>query len=342
MLTLGIESTAHTYGIAIVEAGRGRRRGRDKKKILCNERATYTTSKGGIIPAEAARHHEAVKDSMLKTALQKADVQLSEIDLIAFSQAPGLPPSLRVGTDEAKKLALQLKKPLVGVNHCIAHLEIGKHSCIAKDPVFLFISGANTQVISYAAARYRIFGETLDMGLGNFIDSFARICGIGFPGGPRIAELAARGKNFIELPYSVKGMDVAFSGLLTNLRQKYESGRYAVEDLAFSMQEHAFAMVIEVAERAMAHLKKKELMAIGGVAANKRFREMATMMARERKSRFFVPPAEYVTDNAAMIAYTGLIMYEADKKFYSLNPKQAEFLPYQRTDDVEVRWVRRK
>ena len=333
MLALGIESTAHTYGCSVINS-----RKKGLKQILSNERDTYTTKKGGIIPMEAAEHHEAVKEKVLQAALKKAKVNLEDIQLIAFSQAPGLPPSLRVGTEHAKKLAKQLKVPLVGVNHCIAHLEIGKLASGAKDPVFLFISGANTQVISYAAKRYRIFGETLDMGLGNFIDSFARSVGIGFPGGPKISELAEKSNKFIELSYSVKRMDVAFSGMLTNPKQKYQGKKYKLADLAFSLQEHAFAMVIEVAERAMAYLKKKELIAIGGVAANKRFRKMADIMCRERKGKFYVPPREFVTDNAAMIAYTGALMYRADKK-YALNAKTADFKPYQRTDEVDVRWV---
>lgn len=337
MLVLGIESTAHTYGCAIVEETEKRK---GIKKVLSNVRHTYTTYKGGIVPSEAAMHHKNVKNKMLEEALNNAGVELKEIDLIAFSQAPGLPPCLKVGMEHAKELALTFKKPIVGVNHCIAHLEIGKLASGMKDPVFLFISGANTQVISYAALRYRIFGETLDMGLGNFIDSFARMIGLGFPGGPKIAELAKRGKKLIELPYSVKGMDVAFSGMFTSLKQKYEKREYRIEDLAFSLQEHAFAMVIEVAERAMAHLDKKELMAIGGVASNERFREMAKLMAKQRKAKFASPPQEFVVDNAAMIAYTGGIMYKSDKHFYSLNPKTLEFLPYQRTDEVEVRWIK--
>ena len=336
MITLGIESTAHTYGVSVVD---DRKSG--LKKILSNERDTYTTSKGGIIPIEAAKHHEVVKEKVLQAALKKAKVKLQDVQLITFSQAPGLPPCLKVSKEEAKRLAMHLNVPLVGVNHCIAHLEIGKLASKVKDPVFLFISGANTQIISYSDKRYRIFGETLDMGLGNFIDSFARKVGIGFPGGPKIGKLADKGKQFIELPYSVKGMDVSFSGMLTNLEQKYKSKKYKLTDLSFSLQEHAFAMVIEVAERAMAHLKKKELVAIGGVASNKRFQEMANIMCKERGGKFYTPPQEYVRDNAAMIAYTGSIMYKADKK-YALNTKTAEFLPRQRTNDVEVRWVRER
>jgi len=335
MITLGIETTAHTYGTAVLDS-----RKKGLKQVLSNVRDMYRPEKGGINPFDARDHHIRVKEKVLDDALLSAGVTLKDIDLITFSQAPGLPFSLKVGCEHAKQLALQTKKPLVGVNHCIAHLEIGKLSSGMKDPVFLFISGANTQVISYAAGRYRIFGETLDIGLGNFIDSFARVAGIPFPGGPKISELASKSKNLIELPYTVKGMDVAFSGLLTNLRNKYESKKYKLEDLAFSLQEYAFAMVLEVAERAMAHLHKKELMAIGGVASNTRFRGMATILAKERRGKFSSPPQEFVVDNAAMIAYTGAIMYKADKNKYVINPHDANFLPKQRTDDVEIRWIK--
>ncbi|MBU2496703.1 MAG: tRNA (adenosine(37)-N6)-threonylcarbamoyltransferase complex transferase subunit TsaD [Nanoarchaeota archaeon] len=334
MIVLGIESTAHTYGCSIIDTS--------KKKLACilsNIKQTYTTDKGGIIPIDAANYHKEIKNKLLEQALQEANVKIQDIELIAYSQAPGLAPCLKIGMEHAKELATKYKVPLIGVNHCIAHLEIGKLSCESKDPVFLFISGANTQVISYAAGKYRIFGETLDMGLGNFIDSFARIAKIGFPGGPKISELAEKGKHLIELPYSVKGMDVAFSGMLTNLKQKYESGKYNLNDLAYSLQEHAYAMVIEVSERALAHLKKNELIAIGGVASNNRFREMAEIMCKERNAKFYVPGKDVVVDNAAMIAYTGAIMYKADKK-YGTSIKNADFLPYQRTDDVNVRWVK--
>lgn len=329
LLCLGIESTAHTFGIAIVDSD---------CKILSNIKDTYTTEKGGIIPVEAAKHHDAVKDKVLKQALSEAKVDLKNIDLIAYSQGPGLAPCLLSGLHLAKELARKYKKPLVPVNHCIAHLEIGRKLCNCKDPVLLYCSGANTQVISYAAGKYRIFGETLDMGIGNFIDSFARYVGIGFPGGPKIAELAAKSNNFVELPYTVKGMDVSFSGLLTNLKQKYDKG-IKLEDLAFSLQEHAFAMLVEVAERAMAHLKKKELLLGGGVACNSRLQEMCKVMCKERGAKFYCPSAEFLVDNAAMIAWLGILMYKAGQKIPIKKIDKADIKPYERTDDVEVNWL---
>lgn len=329
MITLGIESTAHTFGIAILK----------DKKFLCNLKDMYTTEKGGIIPIEAAKHHAAVCDKMLQEALKQSRVELTDIDLIAYSNAPGLAPCLLKGRDFAKELAKKLKIPLVPVNHCIAHLEIGEITK-AKDPVLLYCSGANTQIIAYAAGKYRIFGETLDMGIGNFIDTFARYAGLGFPGGKKIEELAlkSRDKNLIELPYSVKGMDVAFAGLLTNLKQKLDTRKYQMEDLCFSLQETSFAMLLETAERAMAHLGKKELLLGGGVACNSRLQKMAKIMCKERQAKCFVPEKQFLVDNAAMIAFLGQKMFKSGISIKPSELEKADINPSQRTDQVRVTW----
>lgn len=326
LVCLGIEATAHTFGVAVVDSD---------CKILSNVKDVYTTERGGIIPVEAAKHHDSVKNKVLNQALNEAGLTLTDIDLIAYSQGPGLAPCLLRGLHLAKELAKKTKKPLVPVNHCIAHLEIGKKLCKCKDPVLLYCSGANTQIISYAAGKYRVFGETLDIGIGNFIDSFARYAGLGFPGGPKIAELATKSNNLIELPYTVKGMDVAFSGLLTNLKQKFDKG-IKLEDLSFSLQEHAFAMLVEVSERAMAHLKKDELLLGGGVACNTRLQEMCEIMCKERGAKAFCPPNSVLVDNAAMIAWTGILAYKVGQK---IEPDKADIKPYERTDDVDVKWL---
>jgi len=331
MLCLGIESTAHTFGIAVVDG---------KGKVLSNEKDSFTTEKGGMIPNEVAEHHRRVCNDVLGKALEKAKITIQDIDLISFSNSPGLAPSLIVGMNFAKQLSLQKTKnttkniPVVGVNHCIAHLEIGRLLTKAKDPVLLYASGANTQIIAYAGKKYRIFGETLDIGVGNFIDSFARYIGLGFPGGPKIYELALKGKHLIDLPYCVKGMDVAFSGILTNLKTKYDSKKYSVEDLAFSLQEVVFAMLVETAERAMAHCNKKELLLGGGVACNKRLQEMCQIMCKERKAKCFIPENQFLVDNAAMIAWQGILQ----KKNATKDLTKLDIKPYERTDDVKVDW----
>lgn len=222
-LILGIESTAHTFGVGVVK----------NRKILANTKRSFSTESGGLIPIEVAKHHFNCKNEVYSEALTEANLvgKENKIDAIAFSQGPGLAPCLLEGMKFAKALSTKLNKPLVPVNHCVAHLEIGKITG-AKDPLLLYASGANTQIIAYASGKYRIFGETLDLGIGNFIDTFARYAGIGFPGGPTIQKLAStKNTKYIELPYTVKGMDVAFSGILTNLKQKLDKIKLSPNNL---------------------------------------------------------------------------------------------------------------
>ncbi len=324
---LGIESTAHTFGIGIVKNG----------KILSNVKKSYGTDKGGIIPIDAAKHHSENKEKVYSEALENSGISEEEIDAIAVSQGPGLAPCLLQGMNFAKELSRKLQKPIIPVNHCIAHLEIGRLTG-AKNPVMLYASGANTQIISYASGKFRIFGETLDLGVGNFIDSFARYADIGFPGGPVIEKIAKEGKNFIELPYSVKGMDVSLSGILTNLKKRIESKNYNLNDLAYSMQETVFAMLVEVSERALAHTGKKELLLGGGVACNFRLQEMCKIMCQERGAKFFCPEKSLLIDNAAMIAFLGEIMFNKGIKVPYDEIENLDICPRQRTDDVEISW----
>jgi N6-L-threonylcarbamoyladenine synthase len=327
VIILGIESTAHTFGIGIVKDG----------KILSNVKSMYSTESGGIVPIDSAKHHREVKEEIYKKSLEEANIDEKDIKAIAFSQGPGLPPCLLEGLGFAKRLSKKLNKPIIPINHCVAHLEIGKLTG-NQDPVLLYCSGANTQVIAYAAGKYRIFGETLDIGVGNFIDNFARYAGIGFPGGPKIEQLARESKNYVELPYKVKGMDVAFSGILTNLKQKLESKKYSIQDLCYSLQETSFAMLVETAERALAHVGKNELLLGGGVACNSRLQEMCKIMCEERGAKFFCPEKSLLVDNGAMIAYLGEIMFNKGIKVSGKKVEKLDILPRQRTDDVNVGW----
>lgn len=320
-LCLGIESTAHTFGIGIV-AGDG--------KVLANVKDAFTTEHGGLIPAQVADHHYRCAPEILKKALETAKVKLEDINLIAFSQGPGIGAALNIGAITARSLSQKRKVPLVGVNHCIAHLEIGKLRTKATDPVLLYASGANTQIIAWQEGKYRILGESLDIGVGNFLDVFARDIDLGFPGGPKIEKLALKGKKYIELPYVVKGMDVSFGGILTNIRQKVHSKKFSKEDLCYSAQETVFAMLIEISERAMAHADKKELLLGGGVACNKRLQEMARIMCKERGAKSFCPENEFLVDNGAMIAWNGIVSY---RKKLSTPLKKSEIRPYLRLED---------
>ncbi len=259
----------------------------------------------GMIPGEIAQHHTAVAEDVLKQAFSEAKIQWKDIDFISYSAGPGLDPALWAGYNKAKEWANHHHKKLVGVNHCCAHLSIGKMWNKLKDPCYLYVSGVNTQVIVQEGGKYRIVGETLDIGLGNMLDKFAREMELGFPGGPQIEQLAKKGK-YVELPYVVKGMDVSFSGILTRVKQLLGKG-IPKEDLCFSVQETCFAMCAEVAERALAHTEKKELLLVGGVGANKRFCEMLNIMCTERGATFHLVPMELATDNGAMIAWEGFL-----------------------------------
>lgn len=322
---LGIEFTAHTFGAAVLDW---------KGKILSNVKDSYTTESGGMIPLMVRKHHKKVAPEIYEKALKEAGVTEAQIEAIAFSNAPGLAPCLLEGMDFVKKTAKRLCLPVVMANHCVAHLEIGE-TFGARDPVLLYASGANTQIIAYEAGKYRVFGETLDIGVGNFIDTFARYAGLGFPGGPKIMKLAEKSNNFIELPYSIKGMDVAFSGLQTKLKHLLDKGE-KIEDLSFSMQETVFSMLVEASERALAHTGKKELVLGGGVACNTRLQEMCKIMCKERGVKYFCPDNSLLVDNAAMIGYLGLKMYKAG--IFEKNLDKIDINPRQRTDDVEVSW----
>ncbi|MEK6936437.1 MAG: KEOPS complex N(6)-L-threonylcarbamoyladenine synthase Kae1 [Nanoarchaeota archaeon] len=318
MICLGIEGTSHTFGASIVS---------NKKKILSDVRDMLKTEKGGIIPTEAAEHHKKVAKKIIEEAILKANYP--KIDLISFSRSPGLPPSLH----ETKKIALELGKemnlPVIGVNHVISHLSSAHFHTKVKDPVYLFVSGANTQILILENKRFHQTGESLDLAIGNALDKFAREIGLGFPGGPKVEELAKKG-SYIELPYIVKGMDLSFSGIITKATDLFRKG-IKKEDLCFSLQETCFSMLTEVSERAMANCGKKELVLIGGVAANKRLREMLTIMCKERNGRFYSVPLEYSGDHGAMIAYQGILEFNRSKVKTDVNP-------YERAEDVEVTW----
>jgi len=289
----------------------------------------YTKEKGGIIPAEAAKHHKLVYHQIIKKALH--DAQTTKIDLLAFSHGPGLAPCLHVGLEAAKEYAHELQIPLIGVNHCCAHLSSAHLFTSVKDPIYIFVSGANTQIISLEAQRFRILGETLDMGMGNALDKIGRSLDLGFPSGPLIEILAKKG-TYVELPYSVKGMDLSFSGILTAAIDKFKKGA-TKEDLCFSIQETFFAMLTEVTERALAHIKKEEAVIIGGVAANKRLYEMLSMMCLERGAIFSAVPLHYAGDNAVNISWQGILEYLSDKR-----EQLSDIHPYERIDDVRVFW----
>lgn len=318
MRVVGIESTAHTFGVGVVEDG----------EIILNERKAYEPKEGGIHPREAAEHHANCAWEVLERALTKKP------DYIAYSAGPGLGPCLRIGTLVARYLGIRFNVPLVPVNHAIAHIEVGLKTTGARDPVVVYISGGNTMVLAYRE-RWRVFGETLDIALGNALDKLARKMGLAHPGGPKLEKLAEKARKWIDMPYVVKGMDLSYSGILTfavNLLGKERN-----EDIAYSFQEHAFAMLVEVAERALAHVGKDELLLVGGVAQNRRLKEMFEVMCRERGAKFFAVPPEFAGDNGAMIAYSG---YLRARKGEVIPPEKAKYWQKLRVEEEAIERIK--
>jgi glycoprotease/Kae1 family metallohydrolase len=313
MICLGIESTAHTFGVAEID---------DEGNTISNVKDTCKNP-FAIHPREASEHHVAVAADVVKEAM------VEKPDLIAFASGPGLGPCLRIGSVVARTIAHKLKIPLVGVNHCVAHLEIAKLTSGAKDPVFVYLSGGNSQILSYVEGRYRAVGETLDIGLGNALDRFARAAGL--KGAPEIENIAKKGNKLLELPYTVKGMDFSFTGMVTHCQRLLE--KESLEDLCYSIQEYSFATVTEVSERAMAALDKKEILLTGGVVANKRLQEMAAKMAEDRGGKSFVVVGEFAGDNGLMIAWTGILVHKSGSSGnLEVNQKW-------RTDEVDIPWM---
>lgn len=337
MYILGIESTSHTFGIGIVEETNG------KIEILANNYEQYKPLKGGIHPREASLHHTQVAAELLRKTLEQTGLKLNDISAYAVALGPGLGPCLRIGASIARFLASYYKKPLIPVNHAVAHIEIGKFYNKFNDPVILYVSGGNTLIAIQKKGRYRVFGETLDIPLGNLFDTFTREIGLAPPyiveGRHQIDICAEWGKEYIQLPYTIKGSDLSFSGLLTaslSLARKSRDDREKIGNICLSLRETAFNMIVEVIERALILTNKKEVLVVGGVASNKVLRSKLIAMSRIHNARYGDVPPEYAGDNGAMIAYTGLLLY---KHGITVEPEKAYIKQRWRLDEVDLPWL---
>jgi N6-L-threonylcarbamoyladenine synthase/protein kinase Bud32 len=313
MRVLGIEGTAWAASAALYDT---------ETDDVSIETDAYRPESGGIHPREAAEHMREAIPRVVETVLDEA----GDIDAVAFSRGPGLGPCLRIAGTAARALSLSLDVPLVGVNHMLAHAEIGRHQSGFDSPICLNASGANAHVLGYTNGRYRVLGETMDTGIGNALDKFTRHVGWSHPGGPKI-ERAAREGEYVELPYVVTGMDFSFSGIMSAAKEAIDDGVSAseasggsserssegvpVENVCFSLQETTFAMLAEVTERALSLTSTTELVLGGGVGQNGRLQEMLAGMCRARGVEFFAPEDRFLRDNAGMIAVLGAKMATA-------------------------------
>ena len=321
MRIFGIEGTAWAASAAIFDVGRD--------EVVMRSDA-YRPPEGGIDPSEAAEHMAAALPGVVEKVLEGEG---HDVDAVAFSRGPGLGPCLRTTATVARTLSKRLGVPLIGVNHMIAHLEVGRHLGGLEDPIGLNASGANAHVLGFRNGRYRVLGETMDTGVGNAIDKFTRHLGWSHPGGPKVERKAKEG-SYVELPYVVKGMDFSFSGLSSAANQLVDDG-VPIEDVCCGLQETIFAMLTEVTERALALTYRDEVVLGGGVAQNERLQAMLTEMAAERDATVYVPPARFLRDNAGMIAITGAYMHRAGQH---LAVEDSTCLPEFRPEEVPITW----
>lgn len=331
VVAIGFEGSANKLGIGIIKDG----------EVLSNCRRTYITPPGeGFLPKETAQHHRKEILNLLQESLNKSGIKPRDIDIVCYTKGPGMGAPLATVAIVARTVAQLWNKPILGVNHCIGHIEMGRLITEAKNPTVLYVSGGNTQVIAYARKRYRIFGETIDIAVGNCLDRFARILKISNDPNPgyNIEQLAKKGSKYIPLPYCVKGMDVSFSGILSFMEERVdsllESGN-TPEDLCFSLQETVFAMLVETTERALAHCNSKEVLIVGGVGCNLRLQEMMGIMCEERGAKLFATDERFCIDNGLMIAHAGAEMFQSG---YRMKFQDSFITQRYRTDEVEVTW----
>jgi N6-L-threonylcarbamoyladenine synthase len=346
MLALGLEGSANKLGVGLIlHPAKG-----GPAQVLANIRHTFVSPPGeGFLPKDTARHHRSWVVQLVGQAIEQAGVSIPDIDCICYTKGPGMGAPLQSVAIAARTLSLLWDKKLVGVNHCVGHIEMGREITGATNPVVLYVSGGNTQVIAYSTQRYRIFGETLDIAVGNCLDRFARTLNISNDPAPgyNIEQLAKKGKVLLDLPYAVKGMDCSFSGILARVDElaaqmkrrglvdSLTGDEVTPEDLCFSLQETVFAMLVEITERAMAHVGSNQVLIVGGVGCNERVQEMMGIMAKDRGGSVYATDERFCIDNGIMIAHAGLLAYRTG---FETPLEDSTCTQRFRTDDVWVQW----
>jgi N6-L-threonylcarbamoyladenine synthase len=309
----------------------------DQGSIITNVNSTYRPPTGiGIHPRKAAEHHNEVSSGVIQQALQGLGERLLP-DAVCYSAGPGLGPCLRIGATVSRALALYMSKPLVPVHHGIAHLDLAMAVGHSRDPLAVLVSGGHTAIAVHLNKRWRIYGETEDITLGNLLDMFAREAKLPSPGGVAVESKAKEGNTLLPLPYTVKGNDVAYSGLLT-AALRFLNEDHSLADICFSIQEVGFSMLAEAVERSLVQTRKKEVLIAGGVAANQRLREMIQMVAEDHGATFHPVPIQYSGDCGAQIACSGKLAFESG---ISVPVPESFVNPRWRLDEIDVPWIPR-
>jgi len=327
LITLGIESSCDETGIALYQMGRG---------LLAHTLHTQVamhSEYGGVVPELASRDHVRRVIPLVRQTLREADVSPARIDAIAYTQGPGLGGALLVGASVANALAYALDIPSIGIHHLEGHLL----SPLLSDPapefpfVALLVSGGHTQLMRVdAVGQYTLLGETLDDAAGEAFDKSAKLLGLGYPGGPALAKLAAHGRPGIyKLPRPMLhsgNLEFSFSGLKTavmTLVKQSDNDDQTRADIACAVQETIIDVLAYKARAALAQTCLNQLVVAGGVGANQLLRARLTENIGKRGGKVFYPDLEFCTDNGAMIAFTGALRLalRQGKKDYRFNVK---------------------
>ena len=313
MLVLGVESSCDETSVAIY----------DGKNILSNvvlSQIDIHKEFGGVVPEVASRHHVRNVSIVFKEALEKANLNPEDIDLVAVTEGPGLIGSLLVGITAAKVFAMMYNKPIIGVNHLAGHIYANQIEGNMTFPLLaLLVSGGNTELILMKDHfDFEIIGETLDDAVGEAYDKVARVCGLPYPGGPAVDKLAHQGEDVYSLPrvmkntndynFSFSGLKSAVINLVHNANQRGEEINF--NNLCASFQASVVETLVYKTKKAAMEFGITQVMIAGGVSANKALREAIINAFKDTNILVSIPPFKYCTDNAAMIASAGYWQYK--------------------------------
>ena len=326
-ITLGIESSCDETGIALYQTGRGL-----LGHVLHTQVAMHSEY-GGVVPELASRDHVRRVIPLVRQVMRAANVDLAQINAIAYTQGPGLGGALLVGASVANALAYALDIPSIGIHHLEGHLL----SPLLSDPapefpfVALLVSGGHTQLMRVdGIGQYTLLGETLDDAAGEAFDKSAKLLGLGYPGGPELARLAAHGRpGLYKLPRPMLhsgDLEFSFSGLKTavlTLVKQSNDDEQTRADIAHAIQDAIVDVLANKARAAMAQTGLDQLVVAGGVGANKILRERLNKDIGRRGGKVFYPDLEFCTDNGAMIAFAGALRLaqQQGKKDYRFDVK---------------------
>ena len=316
MITLGIESSCDETSVAVLS----------DDKIIANliSSQDFHADFGGVIPELSSRAHLQIIKPLIDKALTKANIKLSDLDLIAATAGPGLIGALLVGLTFAKGLSFATNKPFIAVNHIEGHIFSG--FLMNEKPEFPFlalvVSGGHTLLL-YVKSFTLIeqLGTTVDDAVGEAFDKVAKMLDYGYPGGPHVEKAANSGSENISFPIaSLKNpYNFSFSGLKTAvlryIQKNYPAGSEILEmeknDIAASFQKAAVDALIQTTEMAVNNFEVNSITLVGGVAANKKLRSQIKVLSDKYKKKIIIPDLEYCGDNAAMIAFRGKSLFES-------------------------------